>query len=42
MSKDIQLPRGGFLFIGDEVPNVRRARIFDPAKHSFNPLKSID
>jgi hypothetical protein len=42
MSKDIQLPRCGFLFIGNEVPNVRRARIFDPAKHSFNPLKSID
>jgi hypothetical protein len=25
-----------------EVPDISRARIFDPAKHSFNPLKGID
>jgi hypothetical protein len=26
----------------EEVPDISRARIFDPAKHSFNPLKDID
>jgi len=40
--KDIKPPKGGFLFIDDEVPDIPRARIFDPAKHSFNPLKNID
>jgi len=29
------------LFIHDEVPDISRARIFDPTKHSFNPLKGI-
>lgn len=36
-------PRGGCLFISDEdLPDKLRAKIFDPAKHSFNPLKLID
>jgi hypothetical protein len=26
----------------DEVPDVKRARVFDPHKHCFNPLKNID
>jgi hypothetical protein len=42
LSKQIELPRGGFLFIDDEVRDVPRARVFDPLKHSFNPLKDVD
>jgi hypothetical protein len=41
-NKHIELPKGGLLFIDDEVPDIPRARIFDPAKHSFNPLRDID
>jgi hypothetical protein len=44
-SKSIELPKGGSLFIDDEArkaPEWRRPRIFDPLKHSFNPLKGID
>ena len=41
-SKQITLPKGGCLFIADEVPDVSRARVFDPLKHSFNPLDGID
>jgi hypothetical protein len=40
--KHIELPKGGCIFIDDEVPDIPRARIFDHAKHSFNPLKDID
>jgi hypothetical protein len=40
-TKTVEPPKRG-LFIHDEVPNISRARIFDPAKHSFNPLKGID
>src|SRR5258707_2786183 len=40
LTKTIEPQRG--LFIHDEVPDISRARIFDPAKHSFNPLKDID
>jgi hypothetical protein len=43
-TKIVDLPKGGFLLIDDEVPKLpqwRRARTFDPAKHSFNPLKNI-
>ncbi len=44
--REIELPaKGGFLYISDEVPSLprwRRARIFDPTKHSINPLKHID
>jgi hypothetical protein len=38
----IELPKGGCLSISDDVPDVPRARVFDPSKHSFNPLKGID
>src|ERR1700709_1941720 len=41
LTKTVQPPKRG-LFIHDEVPDISRARIFDPAKHSFNPLKGID
>jgi hypothetical protein len=41
-SKDIALPKGGYLFIDDEVRDVSRSRVFDPMKHCFNPLKGID
>jgi hypothetical protein len=40
-SKSVELPKGGYLFIADEVTEVSRARVFDPMKHSFNPLKNI-
>jgi hypothetical protein len=35
---------GGFLYIGDGVPDVgkRRHRVFDPLKHSVNPLDQLD
>jgi hypothetical protein len=29
------------LLISDEVPEIPRARIFDPLKHSFNPLAHL-
>jgi hypothetical protein len=38
------LPIGGCLFIGDDisaVPHKFRPKVFDPAKHSFNPIKDI-
>jgi hypothetical protein len=35
-------PAARGLFIHDEVPDMPRARIFDPTKHSFNPLKGIE
>lgn len=41
-SKQIELPKGGYLLIDDEVPDVPRSRIFDPTEHCFNPLKDID
>lgn len=40
-SKDIELPKRGFLYINDDVPEIPRARVFDPAQHCFNPLKGI-
>lgn len=40
-SKSVELPIGGCLFIHDGVPDVPRARVFDPAKHCFNPLADI-
>ena len=42
---EVELPDGGFLFIDDEIPHDTRleaAKIFDPLKHGFNPLKDID
>jgi hypothetical protein len=41
-TKKIELPEGGCLLIDDEVQDVPRARVFDPKKHSFNPLKNLD
>jgi hypothetical protein len=41
-SKNVETPRGGFLLIDDEVRDIPRSRVFDPMKHSFNPLKGID
>lgn len=41
-SKHIELPKGSFLFIDDEVPTHPKAKIFDPLHHSFNPLRDID
>jgi hypothetical protein len=38
------MPVGGCLFIGDDISEVRhkfRPKVFDPAKHSFNPIKDI-
>jgi hypothetical protein len=41
-SKSIDLPKGGYLLIDDEVRDIPRSRVFDPMKHSFNPLKGIE
>jgi hypothetical protein len=41
-TKNVQLPKGGCLFIDDEVPDLKRARVFDVSKHRFNPLHNID
>lgn len=41
-SKHIELPKGSFLLIDDEVPAHPKAKIFDPLHHSFNPLRDID
>jgi hypothetical protein len=38
----VEPPKGGYLFIHDEVPDLHRARVFDPTTDSFNPLKDID
>jgi hypothetical protein len=40
--KDIALPKGSFLYINDEIPSHLKAKVFDPLKHSFDPLKDID
>lgn len=37
-SSVVELPKTGFLFIHDEVPDIPRARVFDPLVASFNPL----
>ena len=42
LSKDVSIPKGGCLFIDDEVPELPRARVFDPRFDSFNPLKNLD
>jgi len=50
-SKEIEVPemelpgysvRRRGLLIDDEAPQIPRARIFDPLKHSFNPLAHLD
>ena len=43
--RTIQLPEGGCLLIDDEtreIPGWKHPRVFDPLKHSFNPLKGIE
>lgn len=41
-TRKIALPKGSFLFIDDELPRHPKAKIFEPRKHCFNPLKKID
>jgi hypothetical protein len=41
-SKSIELPKGGYLIIDDQVRDIPRSRVFDPLQHSFNPMKGID
>jgi hypothetical protein len=40
-TKSVELPQSSYLFIDDDVPDIPHARIFDPSKHSLNPLKGI-
>lgn len=40
-NKTIEPPKGGFLLIDDEPRKIPGARVFDPRKHSFNPLHQI-
>jgi len=40
LKKKIDWPKGSFLCIDDEA-NHPKAKVFDPLKHSFNPLKDI-
>lgn len=40
--KKIQFPKGGFLLLSDTVPDIPRARVFNPQQHCFNPLKDIN
>jgi hypothetical protein len=30
------------IYIDDEVPEHPKAKVFDPLKHGFNPLRNID
>jgi len=39
---DIELPKGSFLFIGDEVPKHAKAKVFDPRKRGFDLFKETD
>lgn len=39
---NVELPTTGFLFIHDEIPEIPRARVFDPRVSSFNPLAKIE
>jgi len=47
-NKEIELPanerrkKSGYLFLSDDIPTIADAIIFDPRKHSFNPLEDID
>ena len=41
-SKNIKLPKGSFLYIDDDVPPHPKAKVFDPLKDGFNPLRGID
>jgi hypothetical protein len=39
--RQIEYPKGGWLFICDEAPKKKQTRIFDPLHFSFNPLKGM-
>ena len=39
--KVIEPPKGGFCWIGDEIPDVGRARVFDIDTDCVNPLQAI-
>ena len=41
-TSSVDLPKGGYLLIDDEVRDIPKSRVFDPMKHCFNPLKGID
>ena len=41
-SKRIEPPLGSYLWIDDEVPKIKNARMFDPTKHCFDPLQGMD
>lgn len=41
-SKEIKLPKTGFLILTDEVLPIPRSRVFDPLKRCLNPLKDLD
>jgi hypothetical protein len=41
-SRKIEPPLGSYLWIADEVPKIKNARVFDPMKHCFDPLKGMD
>lgn len=38
---EIELPKGSFLYLCDDPPPHPKAKVFDPFRHSFNPLKGI-
>lgn len=40
-SKEVKPPKTG-LFIDDKVPKIPLTKVFDPKKHSFNPLAGLD
>lgn len=45
--KDVSdlLPKGNFLLLHDDVPEIpdwQRPQVFDPTRHSFNPLQGLD
>jgi hypothetical protein len=41
-TRKIPVPRSGCIYIDDEARDIPRARVFDPLKHSFNPLAGLD
>jgi hypothetical protein len=40
--KQVELPKGSFLYIDDEIPSHPKAKVFAPLKDCFNPLKHKD
>ena len=41
LTKQTELPKGSFLFIGDEAAPHPKAKMFAPLEHRFNPLEGI-